>query len=250
MDLFAPFLYIPEDVRRRVPLVTGANLGIVKEIYSVLGYDIKNLYQFPKNNDYVHINKMHTVWGSNQVNGHIGISLRKLRDKLKGPLKLDLIPPTKFVMISRKSKRRNIANFDALTAAVKKAYDYEWESINVEPDGLLNTAEFWNSVKLVFAFTGSTFGNSIFMQNTSVACILLANWYDTPAMKACLSYGISIFVSHVNQCQHFISQQCKVPENCVVELIGRAIAYIEKRERMDHGEKNETDVKTVHYIYP
>ena len=230
LDLFAPFILLPEEVKRKYPLVTGAKLRLVAEIYTTLGYNAKNLYQFPSANDFVMIHKMHTVYGFNQVNGHIGISLQNLREKLKGPLNLDLVPPNRYILFNRKrTEMRYLINFDELCSDVKNKYKYPWEIVTDIPKGLNNTAKAWNSVKLVFGATGSTFANAIFMQNASVACIHLANWYDIPAMQTCLSYGVKIFVSDTNTCKHFSHGTCKALISSSLASIGRALAYLNQQ---------------------
>ena len=230
LDLFAPFNLLPEDVKRNYPLITGTNSSIVAEIYSALGYDVKNLYQIPSKKDYVFVRRMHTVVGYNQVNGHIGLSLRKLRDALAPALNLDSSPPTRYVLFNRKpNEMRYYQNFEKLCSKVKHEFkQFQWEVILTVQMDLNSTVKLWNSVKLVFAATGSTFADAIFMQKNSAACVHLADWYDTPAMQTCLSYGVKLFVSDTPKCQHFVKCNCTASINSAVESIGRAISYLSK----------------------
>ena len=230
LDLFTPFILLPEDVKRRCVLVTGADMKIAAEIYQALGYDLSNLYQFPITDNYVKIKRMHTVFGAGQVNSHIGCSLQKLRALLKAPLKLDLMKPTRYIVFNReKDKSRHINNYNALLREIKTRFNnYTWEKMTQVPAGLNDTAKIWNSVKLVFGITGSTFANSIFMQNGTYACIQLANWYDTPAMHTCLSYGVKIYVSLTYKCDHYGVSRCLSNVNGACFTIQRALQDIEK----------------------
>ena len=252
LDLFAPFNLLPEDVKRNYPLITGTNSSLVAEIYSALGYDVKNLYQFPTKNDFVFVKRMHTVIGFNQVNGHIGLSMRKLRNALSSRLHLDSTTPTRYVLFNRKpNEMRYFENFNELFTQVSNTYNqFHWEAISTVQKNLSSTIKLWNSIKIVFAATGSTFANSIFMQNCSAACVHLINWYDTPAMQTCLSYGVKLFVSDTLKCKHFEKCKCEISIKSAIVSIGRALDYFAKIDDNNSSQINASDVNyTIISLY-
>ena len=230
LDLLAPFNLLPEDVKRKYPLIIGIPSQFVIEAYCALGYNRSNLFLIPSGNDFVLVHKMHYVFGIDQVNSHFGLSLQKLRASLKRVLGFDLIPPTRYILVNRKPKeKRYFYNFKELCSAIIEKFNkYNWEIIEAVPSDLNSTVMFWNSVKLVHAVAGSVFANALFMQNGTAACLHLANWHDIPAISTCLSYGIILFISDTRQCKHFQYCHCLASINSSIASIGRALIYLSK----------------------
>ena len=229
-DLLAPFIILPEDVKRNCILVTGCTSKFLAEVYCALGYDIKNLYQITSDNDFVLMHKMHILISGDQVNSHTGITFQKLRAVLKKALNFDLRAPNRYILYNRTPKQiRHYTNFNELCSSIIKCFDqYPWEKIETITEGLNNTVLFWNSVKLLYASSGSTFANCIFMQNHTAACIHLADWFDSPALWTCLSYGVMVFASLATNCIHFHSKNCIASIQESIASISRALICLAK----------------------
>ena len=234
MDLFAPFLMLDAEIRARAPLIVCASHEVVLDIYKTLGYDPKKAIILKDRENWIHVDRCHTIIGMHQVNCHFGMPYLNLYNILHKNLALDQSPPKLYVLYNRPVKHfRHIDNFDMFVEKVHKAlpqYDWlKWENITTN---FIEAAKLWNAVKLVFMPTGSNVANVIFMQQNTVMCIQLFDWYDSPAIFACHSVNLTVFLSVSKTCNHFFKQknaQCRVNTNSAIETIKNGINFLEGR---------------------
>ena len=231
MDFLAPFLQLNEEIRKNVPIIVSAQCERVLELYEILGYNPNNTIILSSRDNWIHVNHLYTIYGEQQVNVFFGIAYFKLKRILHEKLRLDQQKPTMYLLYNReKGVSRHFINFQMLCYQIKRIdinLNDKWEITSEIPFETKKAAIFWNNVKFVFMPTGSNVANCIFMQSCSVVCIQMMEWNDTPAIAACFSSNITVFISLTSKCYHFSPGICKANIQSAVKSVTKALKYLE-----------------------
>ena len=210
-DTFGPIQYIPEIIRKNVPLVITTNLSIVYDLMDIFGMNASNVIKFQDNESYIHLDKLYTVSLKDAVNYNHGYTMKNLAKLLREKLALSNSKPERYVLTNRNATCRSLLNFDSFVTVVKMKYNkYNWEVWD-DNDRVLNSiAKKWNTAKYVFAPTGSNLDNCIFMQPLTTIHAVFFDWYDNPIVANAYTMNIFLVVTIKHSCSHFNEGKCKI----------------------------------------
>ena len=210
-DTFGPLQYIPKDILKTVPFIITTNLEIVYEIMNIFEMNTSNVITFKSPDSYIHFDKIYTVALKDSVNYNHGYTMQKLSKLMRRKLNLSNEKPTKYVLTNRNSIKRKLYNFDDFAELVNSTYsEYKWEVWNDSHGKLVQTARRWNTIKFIFAPTGSNLDNCIFMQPLTTIHALFFDWYDHPIVASVYSMHIFLVVTPNRSCKHFVEQKCYI----------------------------------------
>ena len=231
VDFFAPFLQLDEELRNNVPLIISAQCERALEMYEILGYDRNKAVVLSNRDNWIHVNHLYTILGDSQVNAFFGVAFVNLRQVLHEKLNLDKKKPSMYLLYNReKGVPRHFINIRLLYIRAQKMSNELKDNLIMTseiPRETSKAAAFWNNVKFVFMPTGSNVANCIFMQNCSVICIHMMDWNDTPAISACFSSNITVFISLTSRCHHYSPDNCRANIMTAAQSIKKAVQYLE-----------------------
>ena len=229
MDCFAPFLLLPENVRKKIPMIICTSIQTSLDIYEALGYNPNTAIVLSERQNWIHVKRLHTIIGAIQLNCHFGLPYYHLYKELHKGLKLDQQDPTLLVLYNRPPNHfRRFENFQLLVTIITRKYSsFNWQQWDNIPIDVKQAARMWNSVKLVFMPTGSNVANVIYMHQKACLCVQYFDWYDTPAMFAIHSVNLPAFMSVTHRCHHFYnSNACLMNIKSAAESIDKALQYM------------------------
>ena len=194
-DFLSGLSNIPECVRKRAQVVVANSplMNVTIELLSILGYNTT----FPviiRWNEWIYARTMHCVISRRSpIHGHYGLSLVRLRDKIRVAFNLSNSPPTKYVLFNRPTTKRKLLNFDEALEALKKEFtEHKWYTYFTHFPTAKQSAYEWNQFKIIVCPTGSLGSNAVFMQPSISGMVSLysTDFIDTPLIAALFTYNI------------------------------------------------------------
>ena len=206
LDVFAPLNLIPQSFIDSFPLLVSNSFNAHIQLYEILGLNVNNLIEMPKDRTYFYVHNLITVQNEWPENSHPGFPYFYLSTKLHKALNLDIIKPNRYILQNREKKNwRFITNFADLVEQVKKEMpQYNCEVYSKTNLNITEAAKMWNSCLIMYGPPGSNNANVIFMQKNSCMCIqLCVDIFDKWAIKQVQSMGVICVISKVTKGYHY-----------------------------------------------
>ena len=182
-DTVASLFFIPEEIRKVSKLIIIDPTPMYIQILYALDF-YPNQLLFPRKNEFVFAERLHTVFNPELIHGNIICGLPWIHQKIRKKYEADKIEPFFLGLYNRPEKRhRHLENFENFTHICKQRYN------NVYVIPYLHTlleecVKCYASIKILFAPTGSNLANMLYMKEECGIVAACGDLHDVP-MEAC-----------------------------------------------------------------
>ena len=182
-DKCVSLMLLPQELKERCYIIGNDYYPVVNEGLLALGFRKEQIINTTFG-QWFFAKKLYVLNEYRPINCMGGPAVNELRMKFFECFDLDAIPATRYGMVNRKSKARNIANFDELYNLTHIRFpNYPWELIPDYAGNLSETARLWTSFRFVFVIVGSSATKGLFMKPYTVMCIPFCNFFDYTLMN-------------------------------------------------------------------
>ena len=227
LDKLVNLMLVPDDIRERSYVLCDTNASFTYELLLAVGFRETQILP-TKDKRWFLTKKIHIFTNYRPLNNYGGPPALKLHHTLSKYYHLETINATNYCMINRKSKSRNILNFNEIFKAVKVKYSKcNWIEIPDFIDTVEETARVWASLRLVYVMTGSSCAKGIFMHENTVLCIPTCEFIDHTIMNLLVGSNHAVYIYYTGF-QHFATGSFPISVENTLNAIFKCIYYDKK----------------------
>ena len=190
-DIFLPLMLIPKDIREKSYIMCISNFSLMKDGFTVIGFDREHIIDVT-DDDWVFAHHYHTITRPLPFLTYFGICCVRFREILDLRFNISSIRDTRYVFCNRiPGKSRHISNMHDVYLSAKRVFpEILWEELQDIFPTIEETAKNWAAIKLIFLPTGSNCVKCLAMKPGSVMVIIMADVFDTAAIRTAIACDI------------------------------------------------------------
>ena len=204
MDILAPMLFIPKDVRCSSKLLLSFNTSMHINLYKAIGFR-DDQFVYIEKDQFIYAHKLHTVFNCQPIHGNNVYGMRNLGNEIKRFFHAEEIQPFYLGLQNRKiNTARHITNFDDFIISCQNKYGKE--SILILPDthpSLSEAVQAFSSLCILFGPSGSNFANMMYMKEGCGVVIAMADMMNGSFTSLAICLHIWCVAMTIENMSHF-----------------------------------------------
>ena len=224
-DVLVPASLIPQNILDESYFVVQERFGYVSQILRVLGFESKRVLLL-RGQDLIFAENVYTINPHSFYNLQ-RLTLKHLRDYCVRKFSLNQIPPFRFVLFNRETKR-SLSNYLEVFDHLNKTFpQFVWEE-KAQFINFVDSVQYFNQILLFFGPHGADFASMIFFQESAIVCEIQANTFVSCYLIFSNLIGFHHIISRIPTMEFDGYKTSTMPLSTATQMILQALHYIEK----------------------